>query len=83
MAKTKEENATYDKIVKLLTEKNIKISYPICVNTSNVEPDIAYISCNYMSTGVHIPISEIDFADFRLIDPEKMKHCATWSYIEK
>lgn len=78
-----ETNPTLKKIIEKLKSIGHDISYPICVNTSNVEPNIAYISCNYMSTGLKMPITEIDFEDFRRVDPEVMKHCATWSFIEK
>lgn len=78
-----ETNPTYEKIISRLKEMGKTISYPICVNTDNIDKDIAWISCNYMSTGLKMPISEIDFNDFRNISPEIMKHCQTWSYIEK
>ena len=78
-----ETNPTYEKIVNKLKEMGKPISYPICVNTDNINKDVAWISCNYMSTGLKMPISEIDLNDFMNISPEIMKHCATWSYIEK
>lgn len=82
--KTLEEtNETYKKILKLLKSKDTHISYPIVVNTSNIEKDVAWISCNYMGTGISIPLSEIDFNDFRDVDPEIFRHCATWSFIDK
>ena len=85
MAKTvkEETNPTYDKIVSKLKEMAVQISHPICVNTYNTEPDYVWISCNYMGTGLKMLISEIDFNDFRNIDPEIMKHCATWTFIDK
>ena len=85
MTKTvkEETNLTYEKIVSKLKEMGKPIAYPICVNTDNVDKDVAWISCNYMGTGLKMPISEIDFNDFRNIDPEIMKHCATWTYVDK
>ena len=85
MVKTvKEEiNPTYEKIVSKLKEMGVQISHPICVNTDNIDKDIAWITCNYMGTGLKMPISEIDFNDFKNIDPEIMKHCATWTFIDK
>ena len=78
-----QSNETFKKIKGLLKEKNVHINYPIVVNTSNVEKDMAWISCNYMSTGVKVPLSEIDFNDFIDADPEIFRHCATWSFIDK
>ena len=85
MAKTvkEETNPTYEKIVSKLKEMGKAISHPICVNTYNTDLDYAWISCNYMGTGLKMPISEIDFNDFRNIDPEIMKHCATWTWTDK
>ena len=84
MAKTvkEETNPTYEKIVSKLKEMGVHIAYPICVNTDNIDKDEARISCNYMGTGLKMPISEIDFNDFRDIDPAIMRHCATWTYID-
>lgn len=76
-------NETYKKVLNMLEEKHVHINYPIIVNTSNIEKDFAWISCNYMGTGIKIPINEIDFSDFVDADPEVFKHCATWSFIEK
>ena len=50
-------------------------------NTDNIEKDYAWVSCNYMGTGVKIPISELDFNDFKDVDPEVFRHCATWTYV--
>ena len=85
MAKTvkEETNPTYEKIVNKLKEMGKQISHPICVNTYNTDPDYVWISCNYMGTGLKMPISEIDFNDFKNIDPEIMKHCATWTWTDK
>lgn len=85
MAKTvkEETNPTYEKIVSKLKEMGVHIAYPICVNTDNIDKDIVRISCNYMGTGLKMPISEIDFNDFGNIDPDIMRHCATWTYIDK
>ena len=49
----------------------------------NIDKDMAWISCNYMGTGLKMPISEIDFNDFRNISPEIMVHCVTWSWSDK
>lgn len=78
-----QSNETFKKIYELLKEKNVHISYPIIVNTSNIEKDIAWISCNFMGTGVRVPLSDIDFNDFVDADPDIFRHCATWSFIEK
>ncbi len=78
-----ETNPTYEKIVSKLKEMGKPIAHPICVNTNNIDKDIVWISCNYMGTGLKMPISEIDFNDFRNIDPEIMKHCATWTWTDK
>ena len=78
-----ETNPTYEKIVSKLKEMRKAISHPICVNTYNTDPDYAWISCNYMGTGLKMPISEIDFNDFRNISPEIMVHCVTWSWSDK
>ncbi len=78
-----ETNPTYEKIVSKLKEMGKPISHPICVNTYNTDPDYAWISCNYMGTGLKMLISEIDFNDFKNIDPEIMKHCATWTWTDK
>lgn len=80
--KIEETNKTFQKVISLLKEKNIAITYPIIVNTSNIE-DFAWITCNYLGTGIHIPLNEIDFNDFRGTDPEIFRHCSTWSYIDK
>ena len=56
-----ETNPTYEKIVSKLKEMGVQISHPICVNTYNTDPNYAWISCNYMGTGLKLPISEIDF----------------------
>lgn len=76
-------NETYKKVVKLLKEKNVHINYPIIVNTSNIEKETAWISCNYMGTGVRIPLADIDFNDFVDADPEFFRHCATWSFVDR
>ena len=78
-----ETNPTYEKIVSKLKEMGVQISHPICVNTDNINKDIAQISCNYMGTGLKMPISEIDFNDFRNIDPDIMRHCSTWVWTDK
>ena len=76
-----ETNETYKKVIGLLKEKNVQINHPIVVNTDNIEKDYAWVSCNYMGTGVKIPISELDFNDFKDVDPEVFRHCATWTYV--
>lgn len=77
-----ETNETYKKILGMLKEKHVNINYPIVVNTDNTEKEFAWISCNYMSTGVKVPLSEIDFNDFKDVDPEVFRHCATWTYVD-
>ncbi len=78
-----QSNETYKKVLKLLKEKNVHVRYPIIVNTSNLEKEFAWISCDYMGTGVKIPLSEIDFNDFTDANPEIFRHCSTWSFIDK
>lgn len=76
------KNETYQRIVKDLKEQNIKISYPITINLSNVDP-YAYISCNYMGTGLKYNADELDLSDIDSIDPAIMKICREWVYITK
>ena len=85
MAKlVKEElNPTYEKIVNKLKEMGVQIAHPICVNTDNIDKNIAWITCNYMGTGLKMHICEIDFNDFRNINPEIMVHCVTWTWSDK
>ena len=81
--KEETKNPTYEKIVCKLKEIGFRITYPICVNTDNIDKDMAWISCNYMGTGLKMPISEIDFNDFSNISPEIMVHCGTRSKSDK
>jgi len=75
-------NETYEVIVKHLKEAGFQIMHPIIVFTSNVDKD-AYISCNFSGTGIHIPLSEINFEDFRNFDKDIMRHYSTWEWIDK
>ena len=77
-----ETNETYKKIIGLLKAQNVQINYPIVVNTDNIEKEYAWVSCNYMGTGVKIPLSEINFDDFKDVDPEVFRHCATWTHVD-
>lgn len=74
-----EVNKTYEKIISILKDANIQIHYPICVNTYNHDKEYAHISCNFMGTNVKVPLSEINFDDFKCIDRSIMQHNATWT----
>lgn len=77
-----ETNETFKRVLQKLKDAGKPISYPVIVNTSNVDKD-AWITCNFMGTGVHISLDEIDFNDFRTMDPEVFRHCATWTWTDK
>lgn len=69
----KQLNQTQQHVIELLKSNEVKIVNPIMLTKTQLV-DYYSVSCNYMSTGIHIPENEIN-------EQELKEKCEDYKYI--